>query len=150
MLHNLRPAPGSKHKIKRVGRGNASGHGTSATRGAKGQKARTGGRRGLIKFAVKGMVMRLPKQRGFTSPHFKMASVDLNRLIRTFSEGQVVNPAAMVKFNLVPTVRYGVKIIGQASLTKPITIQAHGFSQSAKASIERAGGQAIKLVLGKK
>lgn len=149
MLHNLRPAPGSKRQPKRVGRGNSSGHGTFSTRGAKGQKARAGGRRGLIKFAVKGMVMRMPKRRGFTSPHIKMASVDLTRLLKVFSESQNITPAQMVKFNLVSTIRYGVKVIGQATITKPVTIQAHGFSQAAASAITRAGGQAIKIKLGK-
>lgn len=150
MLHTLKPAPGSIHRRKRVGRGNASGHGTFSTRGAKGQKARAGGRRGLIKFAVKGMVMRLPKKRGFTSPHIQLATVSLVKITKLFKGQASVTPVQLAKVGLIKTTYYGVKIVGNAPVTWPLTLMAHGFSKSAKAAINASGGQAVQVKLGRK
>lgn len=147
MLHALKPAHGATHRAKRVGRGDSSGHGKTATRGAKGQKARTGGKRGLNQFAVRGMVLRTPKLRGFKSIHEKLATVPLDRLIRSLGDQAIVTPAQLAKLGLINTNRYGVKIVGTAKISKPLTIKAHGFSRTAKAAIEAGGGKAEKLRL---
>jgi len=146
MLHTLKPAPGSRHSSKRVGRGDSSGHGKTATRGAKGQKARTGGKRGLGQFAVRGMILRVPKKRGFTSTHPAMTAVNLARLARVFPTG-IVTPRQMVKAGLVDSIRYGVKVIGSAALNQPLIVQAHGYSRTAKAALVASGGQAKVLQL---
>jgi large subunit ribosomal protein L15 len=146
MLHLLKPAKGSRHTSKRVGRGDSSGHGKSATRGAKGQKARTGGGSGLGRFGVRNMVLRIPKKRGFTSGHEAMAAVDLTRLSRVFTTG-TVTPRQLVKANLVDSIRYGVKVIGKASLSHPLVVEAHGFSRTAKAALLASGGKATVLPL---
>ncbi|MEK7139549.1 MAG: uL15 family ribosomal protein, partial [Patescibacteria group bacterium] len=88
-LSQLKPAAGSKHRAKRVGRGNASGHGTYSTRGMKGQRARSGSRKGLKLKGMKARLLTIPKKRGFNSPYPKHQIInvsDLNRL----ADGAVV------------------------------------------------------------
>lgn len=146
MLHLLKPAAGSTKRRKRVGRGDSSGHGKTATRGAKGQKARTGGKRGLGQFAVRGAVLRVPKKRGFTSPKKPLAAVTLSRIVAVFPAG-TVTPRQLVKAGLVDSVRYGVKVIGTAALSHPLTVEAHRFSRTAKAAIAASKGKATVLPL---
>jgi large subunit ribosomal protein L15 len=146
MLHLLKPASGSRKRRKRVGRGDSSGHGKTATRGAKGQKARTGGKRGLGRFAVRGAVLRIPKKRGFTSPTKPLAAVTLAHIVAVFPTG-TVTPRQLVKAGLVDSIRYGVKVIGVATLTQPLIVQAHRFSRTAKAALTAAKGKATILPL---
>ncbi len=146
MLHLLKPAAGSRKRRKRVGRGDSSGHGKTATRGAKGQKARTGGKRGLGRFAVRGAVLRIPKRRGFTSPKHAPAAVTLARIVAIFPSG-TVTPRQLVKARLVDSVRYGVKVIGAATITQPLVVQAHRFSRTAKEALAAAKGKATVLPL---
>lgn len=146
MLHLLKPAAGSTKRRKRVGRGDSSGHGKTATRGAKGQKARAGGKRGLSRFAVRGAVLRIPKKRGFTSGKQPLAAVPLARIVATFPSG-TVTPRQLVRAGLVDSIRYGVKVIGVAKLSHPLVVQAHRFSRTAKAALAAAGGKATVLPL---
>ena len=146
MLHLLKPATGSRKSRKRVGRGDSSGHGKTATRGAKGQKARTGGKRGLARFAVRGAVLRIPKKRGFTSAKQAPVAVTLERIASAFPSG-TVTPRQLVKAGLVDSVRYGVKVIGSAKLEQPLTVEAHRFSRTAKSSLAAAKGKATVLPL---
>lgn len=146
MLHLLQPAPGSRKRRKRVGRGDSSGHGKTATRGAKGQKARTGGKRGLARFAVRGAVLRIPKKRGFTSSKRAPAEVSLGRIAAVFGTG-TVTPRQLVRAGLVETIRYGVKVIGTAKLSQPLTVEAHRFSRTARAALGEARGKATVLPL---
>ena len=143
-LHQLKPAPGSRHRRKRVGRGNASGHGTYSTRGQKGQRARTGGRPGLKRLGFKKILQGIPKNRGFNSPYNKKAVVNLDRLNDAFKDGAVVTPAELLKRGLINNVKNGVKILGQGKLTKKLIIERCLVSAAAKQEIEAAGGQILK------
>jgi len=139
-LNNLKPAIGSTKNRKRIGRGIGSGHGKTATKGHKGQKARSGG---SIKAGFEGGQMplqrRLPK-RGFTPLTRKdYAVVNLTQL-DAFEKGSAVDVAAMIKAGLVKRLRDGVKILATGELTKALTVKAHKFSAAAKEKILAAGG----------
>jgi large subunit ribosomal protein L15 len=139
-LNNLKPAIGSTKNRKRIGRGIGSGHGKTATKGHKGQKARSGG---SIKAGFEGGQMplqrRLPK-RGFTPLTRKdYAVVNLTQL-DAFEKGSAVDVAAMIKAGLVKRLRDGVKILATGELTKALTVKAHKFSTAAKEKILAAGG----------
>ncbi|EAX47593.1 ribosomal protein L15 [Thermosinus carboxydivorans Nor1] len=140
-LHELSPAPGSKHKRTRVGRGLGSGLGKTAGRGHKGQKARAGGG---VRPGFEGGQMpiyrRLPK-RGFHNKFAKeYAEVNVNQLNR-FENGAVVDPVALVEAGILKNVRDGVRILGNGELEKSLTVKAHGFTKSAVQKIEAAGGK---------
>ncbi len=143
-LHNLKPSQ-SRHKYKRVGRGNSSGKGTTAGRGTKGQRARTGGRNKLIRRGMKHLIERTPKTRGFTSRSAKMRVVTLSELQRSFPEGAVITPAMMKQAGLIAQTWPGVKVLLAGDLKKKLTIQAHGFSAGAVAAIAKVGGTASIL-----
>jgi len=139
-LNNLKPAIGSTKDRKRIGRGPGSGHGKTATKGHKGQKARSGG---SIKAGFEGgqmpMQRRLPK-RGFTPLQRKeYAIVNLGQL-DLLDAGTVVDTALLVKFGLVGKVFDGVKVLAKGELTKSLTVKAHKFSTAAKEKIAAAGG----------
>jgi large subunit ribosomal protein L15 len=143
-LHDLKPALGSKHSRKRVGRGPGSGHGTYSTRGLKGQKARAGGGRPpRFEGGQLPLVQRLPMKRGFVN-HFRVeyVPVNLGRLSR-FEAGAEVTLEIMYQAGLVKSVGDLVKVLGDGELDKALTVRAHKFSASAKAKIEAAGGTAI-------
>jgi large subunit ribosomal protein L15 len=145
-LHNLKPARGSVHNRRRVGRGPASGTGKTAGRGEKGQKSRSGHSR---KVGFEGGQMplhrRVPK-RGFTNQPFRksFAEVNLGRL-EVFDEGTIVTPEVLVKWGIVKKVRDGVKILGKGELTKALTVHAHRFSSRARDRITGVGGKAEVL-----
>ena len=142
-LNTLKPAKGSTHKKKRVGRGPGSGLGKTAGRGEKGQKSRSGYSR---KVGFEGGQMplhrRLPK-RGFTNlfrTEFAVVNVGaLNAL-----DGEIT-PERLVKEGLVKAMLSGIKILGDGELTKSIVVKAHRFSKSAAEKIARAGGRAEVL-----
>jgi large subunit ribosomal protein L15 len=141
-LDELKPAAGSNRKRKRVGRGDGSGHGKTSCRGHKGQGARSGGG---TKPGFEGGQMplqrRLPK-RGFHNPfRIDMAVVNLTQL-ETFASGAEVTPETLSAQGLVRGKNLRVKILGDGSLSKPLTVKAHGFSATAKAKIEASGGKA--------
>lgn len=136
-LHDLKPAPGSNREKRRVGRGIAGKGGKTAGRGTKGQKAR-----GTVPAGFEGgalpLMRRIPKLKGFTNP-FRVSyiAVNLDDLARV--EGDVVDPGtlraagAMKKKGLV-------KILGDGTLAKKLTVKAHAFSKSAEKAITDAGG----------
>lgn len=144
-LEELRPAKGAKHRPKRVGRGNASGHGNQSGRGTKGQKARSGVR--MVPGFEGGQTplwKRLPK-RGFHNPNRKSyAWINLDELERAFEAGAEVTPEVLRERGLIKG-QIPVKVLGRGKLTKGLVVRAHRFSQSARAAIEAAGGQAIQL-----
>jgi large subunit ribosomal protein L15 len=143
--HDLQPAPGSSHARKRVGRGTGSGHGTYSGRGAKGQKARAGGRpHPRFEGGQLPLARRLPFKRGFVNI-FKTeyAVVNLERL-QCFSAGDEVTPESLAAAGIVKT-QQPVKILGQGEVHVPLTVKAHKFSASAKAKIEAAGGTAEEI-----
>jgi large subunit ribosomal protein L15 len=138
--HELRPPKGATHKRKRVGRGNASGHGTYATKGLKGQKARSGGG---VRPGFEGgqlpLVRRMAYKRGFRNP-FRVDYEEVNvGALAAFAAGTEVNGAALRESRLVRTGR-PIKILGEGELTVALTVEADRFSKSAKEKIEAAGG----------
>lgn len=146
-LNSIRPAAGSVKNRKRIGRGPGSGHGKTATKGHKGQKARSGG---SVKPGFEGgqmpMQRRLPK-RGFTPLHQKdFVVVNIGQL-NAFDAGSTVDVAALMQCGLISKLRDGLKILAKGELTKSLTVQAHKFSESAKAKIEAAGGSVQEIEL---
>lgn len=139
-LNNLRPPRNSRHRKKRVGRGQGSGLGKTAGRGGKGQKARTGNMHFEgFEGGQSPLQRRLPKF-GFNAPNrLEFAAVNVRDLER-FSAGAVVDEGALRERGLVKGRWDGVKILGDGSLTKKLSVRAHRFSARAKELIEKAGG----------
>ena len=140
-LHEMKPAAGARKQRKRVGRGTGSGHGKTSGRGHDGQNARSGGG---VRLGFEGgqipLFQRLPK-RGFTNINRKeYAIVNLDTLNR-FDEGTEVTPELLIETGIVSNAKSGIKILGNGTLEKKITVKAHKFSASAKEAIEKAGGQ---------
>lgn len=141
-LHELKPAEGSRKARKRVGRGGASGWGTTAGRGNKGQKARSGGgvRRGF-EGGQMPLQRRIPK-RGFTNIFKKEYSIVNVEQLNRFEDGAVVDVDALKKAGLVKNVKDGVKVLGRGKLEKKLVVKAHAFSKTAVECIQAAGGSA--------
>ncbi len=140
-LHELKPAPGSRHKRKRVGRGISAGQGKTAGRGHKGQKARSGGGvRPGFEGGQNPVYIRLPK-RGFTNPTRKeYAVVNLSTLNR-FEAGTVVSPELLKEKGIVKNLKDGLKVLGDGELKVGLTVKAHKFSRTAAEKIAAAGGK---------
>jgi large subunit ribosomal protein L15 len=140
-LHTLKPRPGSKHRVKRLGCGESSGHGKTSGKGHKGQKARSGG---SIRLGFEGgqmpLLRRMPK-RGFNNANFKTryAIVNLDTL-NAFDNGTTVNEESLLKAGVIRRPYDKVKILGSGELKKKLSITADHASESAKAAIEKAGG----------
>ena len=139
-LHNLKPAKGSKKKKKRVGRGNSSGHGTYSTRGLKGQRSRSGGKKGLRIKGIKNVIQNIPKKKGFKSIHSKKEVVNVKDLDRVFIDGAVISPKVLHKKGLIANIKAGVKILGDGKLTKKFEISGCDVSRTAKTAINKSGG----------
>src|SRR3954447_16831977 len=140
-LHSLRPRPGSRHRVKRLGCGESSGPGKTSGKGHKGQKARSGG---SIRLGFEGgqmpLIRRLPK-RGFNNAafHKTFAVVNLNDL-GEFKAGTTVNEQLLRESKLVRGNVAGIKVLGDGELKHGLTIEADKFSTSAREKIEKAGG----------
>ncbi len=139
-LHELKPAEGSKKRRKRIGRGESSGYGKTAGKGAKGQNARSGGG---VRPGFEGGQMpihrRLPK-RGFTPyAQKKVAVVNVKDLFR-FDANSLIDEAALRDAGLVKGVYDQVKLLGKGEISVPVTIKLHLISASAKEKILAAGG----------
>ncbi len=140
-LHDLKPRPGAKHRRKRLGQGEASGHGKTSGRGGKGQTARSGS---SIRIGFEGgqmpLIRRIPK-RGFNNTRHgtRYLPVNLEELNR-FDEGARVDETALRAAGLANGRSDGIKILGNGDLTKKLTVSAHAFSASAKSKIEAKGG----------
>jgi large subunit ribosomal protein L15 len=142
-IHELSPAPGSKKSPKRVGRGHGSGWGKTAGKGHKGQNARSGGG---VRIGFEGGQMplkrRIPK-RGFNNKIFATEYAIVNiASLESFKDGSVVDAEALKSQGFIKKVRDGVKVLGDGTLTKSLTVKAAAFSGSAREKIERAGGTA--------
>lgn len=141
-LHNLKPNPGAKHRVKRLGCGESSGLGKTSGRGHKGQKSRSGGG---VRPGFEGGQMplhrRLPK-RGFNNTRFqdKIAVVNVASLNERFEDGDTVNMGTLKAARLVKGTYDGVKVLGNGDLAKKLTIEGCKVSASAKEKIEKAGG----------
>jgi large subunit ribosomal protein L15 len=140
-LSNMRTRPGSKHRVKRLGCGESSGHGKTSGKGHKGQKARSGG---SIRLGFEGgqmpLIRRLPK-RGFNNAafHKNYAIVNLSDLA-SFKEGTVINEQLLREKKMLRGNGDGLKILGDGELKHAVTIEADKISASAREKIEKAGG----------
>lgn len=139
-LHELKPAEGSRHVRKRVGRGIGSGLGKTSGKGHKGQNARSGGGvRPGFEGGQNPLYRRLPK-RGFNNINRKeYALVSLDALNR-FEEGTVVTPELLKETGVISALRDGVKVLANGELTVKLTVKAHKFSQAAQEKIAQVGG----------
>jgi len=146
---DLSPAPGSRKKRKRIGRGISAGQGKTCGRGHKGDKAR-----GSSKLGFEGgqtpLHRRLPRKRGFNNIFRReMAEVNVG-LLEVFETGADITIEVLLQKHIVKKVPNGVKILGEGRLTKKLTVNAHAFSKTAIAKIEAAGGKAVYLGAGPK
>jgi large subunit ribosomal protein L15 len=141
-LHNLRPADGKhRHRSKRVGRGNASGKGTTAGRGGKGQKARTGGRNRLKALGLRRLVMQTPKLRGFKSQYQKAVPVKVSAVEKAYVAGEIVSMDTLVQKGLVPSKNAKAKLLDDGGkLTKKLIVMIPA-SKTASEKITAAGGE---------
>jgi len=141
-LDELKPAPGSHHRRKIVGRGIGSGHGAQSTRGMKGQRSRAGfsGMTGFEGGQIP-LIRRIPK-RGFRHTAFRTsyAVVNVGALEARFQAQDAVTPKRLLDSGLVKG-EEKIKVLGDGDLNKALTVQAHAFSGSAKQKIEKAGGK---------
>jgi large subunit ribosomal protein L15 len=140
-LDDLSPAPGSKHKVKRVGRGPGSGWGKTCGRGSKGQKSRSGGK---VKPGFEGgqmpLTRRIPK-RGFTNPFKKTYAIVNLRDLAVFAADSVVDEEALRRAGLVKGHSLAIKLLGQGEVTVPLTVRVQAVSAQARARLEAAGGR---------
>lgn len=140
-LHTLTPRPGSKHRVKRLGCGESSGHGKTSGKGHKGQKARSGGG---IRLGFEGgqmpLIRRIPK-RGFNNAAFKTqyAIVNLSDL-ESFEAGTSIDETTLRAVGLIRGTFDGIKILGSGELTKSLNVTVSKLSASAREKIEKAGG----------
>jgi len=142
-LYNLKPAFGSKKNKKRVGRGDSSGHGTYSTRGAKGQRARSGGKGGLKLKGLKSNIQSIPKLGGFRSLKPKLEIVNLEDLEKNFSENNIITPTKLMEKGLIRDPKVGIKVLGMGKLSKKFIIKVNKISDSARKAVEKAGGKVI-------
>lgn len=142
----LSPAPGSKKRRKRVGRGNGSGHGTYSGRGCKGQKSRAGYKmRPGFEGGQLPLIKRLPQKRGFVNIfRIEYSVVNLDKL-NIFESGSEVTPEKLVAMGIVKSLHHPIKILANGDINRPLVIKAHKFSAVAKAKIEAVGGQAEEV-----
>lgn len=146
-LSNLRPADGSKHSDNfRRGRGHGSGNGKTAGKGHKGQKARSGGGvRPGFEGGQMPLVRRIPK-RGFNNVFKKEYSIVNVSALEVFDDGTVVTAELLLEKGVLSKVEpYGLKVLGNGTLTKKLEVKANKFTKSAAEIIEKAGGKAEVL-----
>jgi len=143
-LHDLKPAPGSRHRRQRIGRGTGSGRGKTSGRGQKGQNARSEGFRLGFEGGQMPLSQRLPKLPGFKNPFKKVyAVVNVSKLSR-FENGARVDAEALVEAGLA---KGGdkIKILGAGRIKRKLTVEADAISNSAREAIEKAGGSVTVL-----
>ena len=143
-LHDLKPAPGSRHRRQRIGRGTGSGRGKTSGRGQKGQNARSEGFRLGFEGGQMPLSQRLPKFPGFKNPFKKVyAVVNVSKLSR-FENGARVDAEALVEAGLA---KGGdkIKILGAGRIKRKLTVEADAISNSAREAIEKAGGSVTVL-----
>ena len=141
-INDLFPAPGSRKSRKRVGRGNGSGHGSTAGRGDKGQGSRAGGTKGPgFEGGQTPLAMRLPKLPGFKNRNrVEFAVVNVSRLEELFADGDVVDTESLTAKGVIKSASAPVKVLGDGEITKKLTVKVDKISGSAKQKIEAAGG----------
>ncbi|MES2308322.1 MAG: 50S ribosomal protein L15 [Verrucomicrobiota bacterium] len=143
-LHELKPRPGSRHRVKRLGCGESSGHGKTSGKGHKGQKARSGG---SLRLGFEGgqmpLIRRIPK-RGFNNKNFKISYAPVNLTDLNSFEG-VIDEVALRQVGLVNGHWDGVKILATGDLKKKISVKVNKISTAAREKIEKLGGS-IELI----
>jgi large subunit ribosomal protein L15 len=150
MLSNLKPADGARKRVKRIARGQGSGHGGTATRGHKGEGARSGTHyRPWFEGGQMPLIRRVPKF-GFHSPfRVEYQVVNLGTIEKLVTAGKLadgrVNPEVLYRIGAVSKKSSPVKILGDGSLSTKLEVSAHSFSKSATQKIEAAGGKAITI-----
>src|SRR5580693_269613 len=125
-LHNLKPRPGAKHRTKRLGQGESSGHGKTSGRGGKGQTARSGS---SIRIGFEGgqmpLIRRIPK-RGFNNARFSIRYIPVNLVsLNTFQDGATVDEAVLRSSGLANGTGKRIKILGDGKLTRKLTVKVH-------------------------
>ena len=144
--HQLKPARGSTHAKRRVGRGNASGVGTYSGRGLKGQKARAGNKpRRFFEGGQTRLLRRLPRKKGFTNPfRVEYSPINLSQL-NVFEAGTEVTPALLIQTRILRNLNKPVKVLATGEVDRALTVTADRFSLTAKEKIKAAGGTVIEL-----
>jgi large subunit ribosomal protein L15 len=145
-LHDLKPRPGATHRRKRLGQGESSGRGKTSGRGGKGQTARSGS---SIRIGFEGgqmpLIRRIPK-RGFNNARFATRYVPVNlEALNRFADGTTVDAAKLRELGLAGGPVKQIKILGDGELTRKLSVQAHAFSASARAKIEKLGGTCLLI-----
>lgn len=146
-LNNLKPAKGSTHKKKRVGRGPGSGLGKTSGRGHKGQKSRSGySSRPGFEGGQMPLQRRLPK-RGFTNIFKKQwIEISLAKIEANFADGDEITPEVLHERGLIKKAKHDLVILGNGDVSKAFKISSHRFTKTAKEKIEKAGGTATEIV----
>lgn len=146
-VNDLFPAPGSRKPRKRVGRGNGSGHGSTAGRGDKGQLSRAGGGKGPgFEGGQNPLAMRLPKLPGFKNRfRVEYAVVNVGRIDGLFAAGETVDIDALFAKGVIKSKTVPVKVLGDGEITKALTVRVDKVSASAVTKIEAAGGRVESL-----
>ena len=138
----LKPPIGAKHKKKRVGRGNGSGHGTYSGRGCKGQKSRSGGG---VRLGFEGgqlaLIKRLPRKRGFINIFRTEYNIINVGKLKAFAPNTEVTPQELFKARLVKSLKQPVKVLGDGEIDRPLVVKANKFSAAAERKIVAAGGR---------
>ena len=141
-LHELAPVAGSTFEGKRKGRGPGTGNGKTGGRGHKGQHARSGGKTRVgFEGGQMPLARRIPK-RGFNNIFAKPLTAINLAVLNRFEDGTVVDAAALIEAGVIDACPNGLKVLGNGTLTKKVTVKAAAFSESAKEKIEQAGGKA--------
>lgn len=140
-LHELKASAGARKAVTRKGRGAGSGNGKTAGFGHKGQKARSGVKKAGFEGGQMPLQRRLPK-RGFNNIFAKPLTAINVAVLNRFEDGAVVDAAVLIEKGILHDCEYGLKVLGNGSVTKKVTVKAAAFSESAKEKIEKAGGKA--------
>jgi large subunit ribosomal protein L15 len=139
-LHTIKPARGARKKSFARGRGEGTGLGKTAGRGTKGQRARSGGTRGLQLKGMRRVLLRIPKVRGFTTHKSRLETITLADLERWYGSGAKVSVEGLKSASRIPARAGGAKVVQTGTLTKTLTLVDVLATPGAKAAIEKAGG----------
>jgi len=146
MEHQIAPSKGARKNRKRIGRGDAAGQGSTAGRGNKGQKSRSGG--GVSPWFEGGqlpLIKGLPMKRGFHNPFKTYYSLIKIETLETFEAGERITPELLLQRGYLRNLNLPVKIVGDGEISKALTVVAAKFTQSAKTKIEAAQGTAEEI-----
>jgi large subunit ribosomal protein L15 len=134
-LNTIKKTKGAAQKKKRVGRGDASGHGTYSTRGQKGQKSRSGVTN-LKRFGMRQQLLKIPKSRGFRSLQPKNQVVSVKVINNSFKDNEIVSPAALFEKKLIASAALPVKVLGKEKLTVKVKFEKIRMSESVKSQVK--------------